>query len=72
MMRKFLQAVHDMWCAVTKRCRVLVLDDPYIDWMREQERAANASAAKIRQRRANEVEDAYLRSIRAKGARRHD
>jgi hypothetical protein len=59
-MRQFLQAIHDMWCAVTKRCRVLVLDDPYIDWMRDQERAANEAAAEIRRRRANPVEHAYL------------
>lgn len=59
-MRQFLQAIHDVWCAITQRCRVLVLDDPYIDWMREQERAANASATEIRQRRMNPVERPYL------------
>lgn len=50
-MRQFLAALHDIWCAITNRCRALVLNDPYIEWMREQERSANRSAAEIRKRR---------------------
>ena len=51
MMRRMLAPIHDIWCAVTHRCRPRVEHDLYIQWLKEQEESAIQSAATIRQRR---------------------
>ena len=54
-MKTILDALHDIWCAVSKRCHVRrPLDDPYIRWMRDQETAS------IRARQ-NFIERQFLR-----------
>lgn len=52
--------IHDLWCFVTRRCQVrLPTNDPYIRWMREQERASIAA----RRARRNFIEAELLERL---------
>ena len=59
-MRTFIDSMRDTWCLVSSKCRPRYKHDPYIAWMREQEHAATQSAADIRQRRVNIIEEQLL------------
>ena len=59
-MRTVIDSVRDIWCLFSSKCRPRFKDDPYIEWMREREHAATKSAADIRQRRFNIIEEQLL------------
>ena len=69
-MRNAIDSVRDIWCLVSSKCRPRHKHDPYIAWMREQEHAATKSAADIRQRRVNIIEEQLLGE--RKGDTRHE
>lgn len=67
------RAAHDVWCAVTGRCRVTPQDDPMLADLRTAEQAAyrEAEASRGRQRqRRNIVEAAYLHGREGRHDRR--
>lgn len=60
-MSRIKRAIHDAWCAVTRRCGWDQAEDtPVIAWLRDQEAEANRSMDEIRRRQQNLVEFALL------------
>lgn len=51
-MRTILTALHDIWCAVTARCRICGHDDPLVDELRRHEMAAWRRVGQLRNERA--------------------
>lgn len=43
--------LHNLWCAITKKCRVRIADDSYMEWLRNQERSSRDATELHRQRR---------------------
>ncbi len=50
-MRAIADAIRDIWCVFTHRCRPRVQDDQFLAYLKEEETAANESAERIRKRR---------------------
>ena len=56
---RLIRGARDIWCALSRTCRVRTSNDPTLAWLRRHERDAYRSAA-VHRRRANVIESVYL------------
>lgn len=50
-MKQLIRGLHDIWCAVSHRCRVSAHDDPLLKTLQQHEQAALQEAATLRRQR---------------------
>jgi len=61
-MRSLIRAAHDIWCAISGRCRVTVADnDPLMATLKQHEQAAKVAARESRQRQHYIEDELYSR-----------
>lgn len=65
-MSRIINKVHDIWCVLTHRCRPRMQEDQFMQYLKEEEQAALASADRIRERRQHAMV-ATLRHQREQG-----